>query len=149
MPIDIGTLAATVVTSFLVPYAKLGFEKLVEELGKKLGEMSAEKSTEAFKKVWERVKGAFTPEEKQVWEQFEKRPEAAQGLVQEMLKEKLEADPELAQALSRLVSQPLPESTSTGAQITNAEVASILDLRGANFQNAQNVRLTGTNITEK
>ena len=149
MPIDVTALATTVVTSFLVPYAKLGFEKLIEGLGKKFGEMSAEKGAETFKKVWERVKDNFKAKDEQVWTQFEKHPEAAQGLIQEMLKEKLEQDQNLVQELSDLVTAPLPTVAGTGPQITNAEIAAILDLRGANFQNAQNVRLTGVNVTQK
>jgi hypothetical protein len=150
MPIDIAALAAVVVTSFLVPYAKIGLEKLAEGLGEKLGEIGAEQGTDALKKVWGRVKGAFkSKDEKPVWAQFEKHPEAAQGLVQEMLKEKLAQDPALAQELSDLVNAPLPSGASTGAQITNADIAAILDLRGADFSGAKNTRITGVTVSRK
>ncbi len=150
MPLDIAALAVTVVTSFLVPYAKIGIEKLAEGLGEKLGEQAAEQGAGALKKVWERVKGVFKAEdEKPVWTQFEKRPEAGQGMVQEMLKEKLEQEPVLAQELSDLVHAPLPGGASAGAQITNADIAAILDLRSADFSHAQNVRLVGVNATQK
>jgi hypothetical protein len=149
MSIDVSNLAATVVTSFLIPYAKLGFEELVEEMGNKLGEVSARKSVETFKKVWQRVKGVFKKEDKQVWAQFEKRPGAAKALVEEILKEKLEQDTELTWELSTLINQSITKDTSTGASISSAEIASILDLRGANFQNAQDVRLTGTSIEKE
>jgi hypothetical protein len=150
MPIDITTLAATIVTSFLLPYAKISIKKIAEGLGEKLGESAAEQGTDALEKVWDRVKNKFKAEdEKPIWMRFEKHPEAAYPLVQAMLKEKMEQDPAWAKELSDLVNAPLPISKSTGAQITNSDIAAVLDLRGANFQNLQDVRITGVTVTDK
>lgn len=144
MPIDFSPLTTTIVTSFLLPYAKLGFEKFGEAMLEKLGETAAEPLIATTKKIWQRVKTAFSSEEeKATLAQFEKRPEAAQTLLAAMLKEKLEQDAALAQELSELVHAPVPGSTSTGAQIMQANIAGILDLRNADFSGASNVRLAG------
>ena len=42
MPIDLALLATTVVTSFLVPYAKVGLEKIAEGAGTQVGENAGE-----------------------------------------------------------------------------------------------------------
>ena len=147
MPIDPGPLTNTIVTTFLLPYAKLGLEKFGEAMMEKLGETAAEPLIATTKKIWQRVKTAFgSEEEKATLAQFEKRPEAAQPLIEALLKEKLEQDATLAQELTELVHAPMPGSTSTGAQIMQAAIAGILDLRGANFAGASHVRLAGVMI---
>jgi hypothetical protein len=144
MPIDLGPLTTTIVTTFLLPYAKLGLEKFGEAMMEKLGETAAEPLIATTKKIWQRVKSAFgSEEEKATLAQFEKRPEAAQALIEALLKEKLEQDAALAQELTELAHALVPGSTSTGAQIMQAAIAGILDVRGANFSGASHVRLAG------
>lgn len=147
MPIDLGLLTTTIVTTFLLPYAKLGLEKFGEAMMEKLGETGAEPLIATTKKIWQRVKTAFgSEEEKATLAQFEKRPEDAQALIEALLKEKLEQDAALAQELSELVHAPVAGSTSTGAQIVQAAIAGILDLRGANFSGASHVHVAGVMI---
>jgi len=144
MPIDLSLLTTTIVTTFLLPYAKLGLQKFGEAMIEKLGETAAEPLIATTKKIWQRVKTAFgSEEEKATLAQFEKRPEAALALLEALLKEKLEQDAALAQELSELVHATVPGGTSTGAQIMQAHIAGILDLRGANFAGASNVRVAG------
>lgn len=147
MPIDPGPLTNTIVTTFLLPYAKLGLQKFGEAMIEKMGETAAEPLIATTKKIWQRVKTAFgSDEEKATLAQFEKRPEDAQALIAALLKEKLMQDAALTRELAELVHAPVPGSTSTGAQIMQAAVAGILDLRGANFSGASHVRLAGVMI---
>ena len=144
MAVNVDPLTTTIVTTFLLPYAKLGLQKFGEAMIEKLGETAAEPLIATTKKIWQRVKTSFgSEEEKATLTQFEKRPEAAQALIEALLKEKLEQDAALAQELAELVHAPVAGSTSTGAQIMQAHIAGILDLRGANFSGASNVRVAG------
>src|SRR5712692_4918531 len=104
MPIDIAVLAATVVNYFLLPYVKLGAEEMFKGASKKLGEDAGVRVKEITESVWRRVKAVFTSEEdRTILTQFEKRPDAAQALVQDVLKDKLEQNSSLASELDRLV----------------------------------------------
>jgi hypothetical protein len=144
MTIDSTALATAVVSSFLLPYIKLGAEKLSEEIGKTLGNLSAEYASGMVKRLWERVKAVFSSDdEKAVLAQFEKRPDAARALVESILQEKLGQDNQLAQELMELINAPGPDGKSTGAQIMQAGIAGIVDARGANFTNASGVTISG------
>ena len=147
MPIDIAVLATTLITSFVVPYLKLGVEKIAEELTGKVSEAAAEQATGLTKKVWNRVKAAFSSEGEQfTLLQLKDNPEAAKPLVESILKKKLEEDTSLAQELQSLIQTPLGGGSSTGAQIMNAHIAGIVDARGANFAGAHGVDIAGVKI---
>ena len=147
MIIDSTALAASVVSSFLLPYVKLGAEKLSEEMGKTLGNVSAEYASGVVKRLWERVKAVFSSDdEKTVLAQFEKRPDAAKALVESILQEKLGQDSRLAQELMELINTPGPDGKSTGAQIMQAGIAGIVDARGANFTHASGVTISGVTV---
>jgi len=147
MIIDSAALATSVVSSFLLPYVKLGAEKLSEEMGKTLGNVSAEYASGVVKRLWERVKAVFSSDdEKTVLAQFEKRPDAAKTLVESILQEKLGQDSRLAQELMELINTPGPDGKSTGAQIMQAGIAGIVDARGANFAGASGVTISGVTV---
>jgi hypothetical protein len=131
MPLDLALLATTVVSSFLMPYAKKAMEKVAEITSEKFGDAAAKAGTDVAQKVWIRIKSAFTSEkEKATLEQFEEFPDAAKPLVEAVLKKKLEEDPALRDDLDKLANTPLPGG-STGAQIMQAGIAGVVDLRGA------------------
>ncbi|MBV7326668.1 hypothetical protein KFU94_00110 [Chloroflexi bacterium TSY] len=143
MPIDIATLTTTIVTSFLVPYAKMGLEKIAESATKKASEKTGEYLSDLTDKLWNRVKSAFSaPEEQPIFTLFEKNPAEMTDMLVKALQQKLEQDPNLAQ----LVDAPGPDGQSTGAQIMNATIAGIADLRDANLSNAQNIEISGVSI---
>lgn len=144
MPLDIALLATTVATSFLVPYVKVGLEKIAEGAGKQVGEKAGEYVADLTGKLWGRVKSVFSsPEDQTVLTLFEKNPDEMQAMMIKALQEKLTQDPALAQQLADLIDQPGPDGTSTGAQIMNAGIAGIADLRGANLSHAQNLNIAG------
>lgn len=147
MDINAPALATTIVTSFLLPYLKLGLEKIGEKVTEKLGGAAADQAVSVTKKVWDRVKSAFSSKQDQyILKEFEEDPEAAKPLIEAKLKKKLEQDPSLAEDLHQLVNTSGPEGSSTGAQIMNAHIAGILDARGANFSNSSKVKLAGVMI---
>ena len=55
MTIDLMALAATAVTSFLVPYVKIGARKIVEAFSSRMGEQTADKLSDLTGKVWSTV----------------------------------------------------------------------------------------------
>lgn len=147
MDINASVLATTIVTSFLLPYLKLGGEKIAQKITEKLGGAAADQTVGVTKKVWDRVKSAFTSDRDQnILKEFEEDPESAKPLIEAKLKKKLEQDPGLAEDLHQLINAPGSDGISTGAQIMNAHVAGILDARGANFSNSSNVKLAGVMI---
>jgi len=147
MSVDIGILTTTIVSSFLIPYVKVGVEKFIEEAGKTVGKTAADHAGEVSKKVWERVKSVFSSDEdKSILMQFEKRPEAAKSLVETILREKLESDSRLAQELSELVNTLSSDGKSTAAQIMHAGIAGIVDVRDTDFSHARGVTITGVTI---
>ncbi len=150
MPIDLAILATTVVTSFLAPYAKAGLEKIATAVTEKVSEQAAEYAKELTGKVWNLVTSAFSsPKEQTTMELFQENPDEMQEMLIKKLQEKLAQDPNLAQALADLINQPGPDSTTTGAQIMNAGIAGIVDLRGANLSHAQGIEVSGVKIGDK
>ena len=147
MLIDFALVATTAVTTFLTPYAKAGIEKIAAAVTDKVGEQAAEYAAELTGKVWELVKSAFSsPKEQTTLELFEENPDEMQAMLIKALQEKLTQNPALAQQLADLMNQPGPPGTGTGAQIMNAGIAGIADLRGANLSNAQHLNIAGVMV---
>jgi hypothetical protein len=135
MPIEIAALAATVVSSFLLPYVKLGAKKLAEEVTEQTSSAAADHVTRTSSALWDRVRGIFTDEkEKTTLELFEADPDGLAATVERVLAEKLRSDETLAAELSELVEAQSPDGSGTGAQIMNATIAGIIDLRSAKIE---------------
>jgi hypothetical protein len=133
MPLEIAALAASVVGSFLFPLAKKGAEELTKVVSEKFTAAAGEHVSEIAKKIWEKVKSAFSSdEEKTTLAQFEKYPEAAKPLVETMLKEKMEADPKLAAELDKLANSPAPGGSGTAVSIA-ATTVGYVDARYAHI----------------
>src|SRR5215471_16387413 len=112
---DPTVLATSVVTDFLVPFLQDGARKL---------------GGEAAGRLWERVRSLFAePDDRQVVELFEKRPERFQAVVTDMLRERLAADAGLRAELEGMVAPP----ASSGARIEHAGNAVVIDARGADI----------------
>lgn len=113
---DPSVLATSVVTDFLVPFLQDGARKLGGETAGRL---------------WERVRSLFAePDDRQVVELFEKRPERFRAIVTDMLRERLAADASLRAELEGLVAPP---ASSSGARIEHAGNAVVIDNRGADI----------------
>ena len=97
--------------------------------------------------LWNLVKSAFSSDEEEMTlKLFQKNPDKMQEMIIETLQEKLAADPALAQKLADPIDRPGPDGTSTGAQIMNASIAGIVDLRGADLSHAQGLDITAVKI---
>jgi hypothetical protein len=128
--VDIALIAGTAVGQILLPYIKDGAVAFGKTIAKANGEAVGEFAGNLAGKVWSTVKSVFSSEkEKAVLEQFEEEPEAAAPLVEAKLKKKLEENPELAEALAKLIQQAGPNG-STGAQIIGSSYVGMVDLRG-------------------
>jgi len=127
-------LASAVVANFLVPYAKMGADAIAKEVTNKVSQAAAQHATGVTAKVWNRVKAAFSsdPEDEATLAQFEKRPERAVPLVEDILKEKLEQDNQLAQDLDELVTSPSPDGAGDSLQIMAGTVG-IVYAQGADI----------------
>ena len=144
MPIDITLLTTTIVSSFLLPYAKLGAEKMIEGMGSEVGKDAAEYAVGIAGTVWQRIQTIFqSPKEQNALELFQDDPEAMQSMVTKLLQSHLENNQPLVQELSDLINAQQPGGTETGATIMHAGVAGILDARGANFAGASGFTLGG------
>lgn len=139
-------LALTVVSNLLVPYVKDGAEALGKAVAEKARDQAAgQKAVEVAKKAWDLVRGAFNDAaDKPVLEQFEKRPEATEPLLREILQEKIDQNPQLASALQSLRDTQVTSDGTTGAQIIGATYAGIADARGAHIENGN---VTGLHIS--
>lgn len=117
------TLAGTVVANLLLPYAKLGFEGLAEQLAQTAGGKAAQHVAGVADKAWQRVKAAFGAEGKEsVLDELEKHPAEAGGLVETMLAEVLERDEELKRELEELVSESGPDGESSVQVIASSDI---------------------------
>lgn len=147
MPIEI---AATIVTSLLMPYLKMGADKMAETLSGEGGKAIGAYTVDLAKKAWDHIKSAFNSEEEaSTLEMFEKRPEAAAPLMEEVLEEKLQTDPDLKTELEKLLKAPGPGG-QTGAQIIG-DYAHLLDMRNAVVSGSHNTfagAIYGTSAVE-
>ena len=143
--LDVAALAATVVSTVLLPYIKDGAAKFAETITEKTGKGMGEYAADMAGKVWNKVKSAFSsPGEEVLVEQFEKRPEAASELIKATLEEKLKQDEALAREIDKLVNTKGPDGQSTGAQIIDSSYVSFIDLRNAHLSGSNNTFTGGT-----
>ncbi|AHG91679.1 hypothetical protein J421_4142 [Gemmatirosa kalamazoonensis] len=139
MPIDLALLASTVVSSFLVPMAKRGLEKLRENASEAAGEAVGDATASGVSKVWERVKSLFTSDRERVqFEELEQHPDDGAATVRRVLEEKLRADPTAAQELDRLVNAPVGSGGAT-LQHLMAGTLGFVDARGAHVSGSAQV----------
>lgn len=125
------TLAATVVSQVLLPFAKMGAKKLGQTVADEFDQAEGNFAVDVAKKAWNLVTSAFdSPEDKARLEQFEKSPEKSRPLIEAILQEKLDQNQQLMEELSTLVSKPAPESGRSGAQIIGATYAGIVEIAG-------------------
>lgn len=127
--IEVAVLAASLVSSFLVPLVKRGAEKLTEELATKTGEATAQGLVGTAQKLWQRVKGKTQEtDQADVVALFERKPELMQEPLKGVVVDLLERDPDFRQEVSQLLEAD--EGGTTRWQLMG-EIVGAVDARGA------------------
>jgi hypothetical protein len=101
--IEIGVLAAYVVSSFLVPLVKEGAGQLTSKLTEKTSESTANGLVGTARKLWDRVRGKSEGVDADIVSQFERNPDKMSSHLEAVVKGLLEEDPEFHKEVSRLV----------------------------------------------
>lgn len=143
MPIDIVSLATTVVSSFLLPYLQKGADEFLNEVTSKSSKSIAQYTLNVTEKIWERVKSAFSSEgDKVTLGYFEKNPAKFQEEMQENLSSKLMSDQELVVYIYELAHSKPQGSEQTAAQIVTTTIN--LTISRNVFKNKGDVNISGT-----
>jgi hypothetical protein len=129
MAIDVAALAATVVSSFLVPYARKGLDRIRGEVTESAGEAVVS----GVEKVWSKVKSLFTSDRDRMRleDLAEYPPEVAAPIVTSVLEAKLREDPQAAEELAQLVEAPVPAAGGMTLSNFMAEHVIMADFRHA------------------
>lgn len=149
MSLDVASLATTIVTSFLLPYVKLGIEEIAEKVTQQASSAVADEATSLTKKIWNRIKDIFSGDDAKRLATFESTQGENQDVIVSILKEKLQSDTHLADELDRLINPSTSAPRSSGAQVMKAHIAGIVDVRGADFSNSSNVTITGASSVNR
>lgn len=139
--IEIGVLAATVVSSFLVPLAKEGAEHLRSKLAAEASEGVASGLVGTAKGLWDRIRGRSEGTDAQIVELFEKDPDTMAPALESVVKRLLESDPDLQREISDLVETKQDGSASW--QLMGTYVGAV-DARGATISG--NARVAGVQV---
>lgn len=138
MPIDIATLAASLVGKILLPYAKLGLSKIGEKLKEKADTAVKDHATSLTTKVWEKVTSLFkSDKEKLALEQLKEEPEAAAPIFTKALERKLQESPEDAEALQKMLNEPIASMGGATFQDIMADTFGFVDARAATIHGGQ------------
>jgi hypothetical protein len=149
MPIEL--LAGAVVTKFLLPALEKGVDTVAGAISDQVGKQAAAHTEGLIGRLWAKVDGLFgggSEREQDTLAAFRDEPEVYAGAVEKILQRKLEQDPATAAEIQRMIDEPVPGTSMTGAQVWNAAVAGVVDLRQANFSRASNVSISAVTIPE-
>lgn len=142
-PISASALAATIVSSFLLPYVKRGATAFAEALADKTAGAAAEHASGVAGRIWARVRQAFSGGEAQTLTLFEQHPDQMREVLVAELERKLAEDQELRGELSKLVQTPGPGGQPPGVVIQNAGLAGVVVVHDARFDHVNRVDITG------
>jgi hypothetical protein len=124
--VGVEALAAAIVGQVLVPLLSKGAQAVTEQVGSALGDLAGTQTAAVAARIWGRVKAAFAGDDELVVAQFEKRPEVAAPLFEELLKECLGADADLAAELEALLEEQPAGSTSSVGTIIGQYVGHVV-----------------------
>lgn len=145
--VDVGVLTATIMTSFLLPYVKMGLHKIAEKVTEQASSDIADEATQLTKKVWMKVRDLFVGDDAQRLDQFEQtKGEENRDLVEVILKDKLRNHSELVVEMNALISPPATSPSNAAAQIMKAHIAGIINIPGGNFSGASNISITAVSV---
>jgi len=126
--IEIGMLAASVVSSFLVPLLKQGSDKLATKLAEKTSESAANGLVGTAQKLWDKVRGKSEGTDASIVDLFERDPDKMSSALEAVVKGLMEKDPEFHKEMSALVESD--EGGSPRWQLMG-EYVGVVDARGA------------------
>ena len=102
--IELAALAASIVSSFLVPLVKDGAKTLRDRLATKAEESTADTLVNSAETLWTHVKGAAKPgDEQSVVGIFEKNPDLVMKALEQIVHDQLERDPAFRQQANKLL----------------------------------------------
>lgn len=150
MPPDVAVLAGTIVSSFMLPYAKKGIEELGNELSKKFGNSAASQVSGLTQKLWNKVKSVFSADDdKAALSQFEKRPDASKVLIQAILEEKLQQNSSLAEELNELIKTPTTDGRSVTEIMNNSGIVGVVEVKNSDLSHSTGLTITGVSFQTK
>lgn len=139
MPLDLAAIAATAVTSFLVPRLKEGAQTLANKLGERIGDAAGGALAGTADRIWERIKSAFSSDrERQALENFAQDPELYAQPVEQLLDQKVREDPELAEDLRAMLEADVAGAGRPAWQIMGAN-AGVVTMDRPVFQGGEQV----------
>jgi hypothetical protein len=141
MPLDVAALATTVVSRFLLPYAKLGLERIGTEVRKRADDTVEKQAIGVVDKVWKKVASLFTSDEERfLIRKMESSPDKVAPLFEDVLREKLEQSPEAARELDELVSTPIAAGGGVSVKDVLGDVG-VFVAHGSTFSGGQQAGL--------
>ena len=142
--IEIAALAATVVGSFVVPYAKMGLEGIAKAVTDKVSGAAADKTASVARRVWERITDVFdSDEEKTTIKLFEQDPDGLANSLTRLLEAKLRENEALAVELDELVRSGGPDQSAPATIMQQAGIAAAINMPHADFRQASNFNIVG------
>lgn len=139
--IEVGMLAASVVSSFLVPLLKQGSDKLATKLAERTSEGAAHGLVATAQHLWDKVRGKSEGTDAGIVSLFEQDPDKMSSALEAVIKELMEKDSEFHKEISALVESD--EGGSPRWQLMG-EYVGVVDARGAAISG--NATVAGVNI---
>lgn len=117
--IEVGALAASLVTQFLLPYLDRGLEGIADKVSDAVAESAGDQVVRVTKRIWHRVKALFAahPEQELLFRKFEEHPKAMAEMIALELEKILSANTEEAAELEALVEEPVEGTKMTVANV--------------------------------
>jgi hypothetical protein len=143
--IDITMLSATVVSNFLLPYLKLGADRLLAKLSEEIGEAGAKKLTSISQNLWDSFKQLFTSEVDQpVLKHIEEHPKESQELMKSLLNQKLAQNPAIAEEMYALTN--FSEDKKTVFEGAMKTITGTIHLENTVISNNSEVNITAVKL---
>jgi hypothetical protein len=149
MPTDMAAVSMTVVTSFLIPYVKLGPEKLAAIVLESTDANTADFVVGVVSKVWQWVASFLSlEEEKALLVKFQRQPDALRSVIELTLQEKLTQDTKRTDELLELINAVNPETNTSLVSIIRRSITDSRDF-DAVYQSNLETELTVEEMSQR
>jgi hypothetical protein len=134
--IEIAALAASIVTSFLIPLVKDTATGLREKLAKTAGDSTADGLVKTAETLWDKVKGsANTEDEQALLGTFERQPDLLKEAVEKIVRSQLENDPKFREEATNLLEADAGNGKTTWQLM--GDIVGVVDARWATISGGQ------------